>query len=269
MTAALYTDSYYQNSVGGVEFFRMYGCRILKPSFQAAVRAVDMGRPMKVLDVGCGRGELTAHLAQAGHDALGIDPSPDAVAIARSTFPSARYEAGLLKDVSRPEGGFERIFCLGTIEHLTDDEIAGLFRDAERLLSKGGLLIVSTCVNRFYYKFWSHGLRRLAARALRRLGLDVRDPLPPRSEEDGQVHVNEQDFFSLRRHGLRRGWTASVSVLPNPKMRLRRLYGDELPADFPVREKSVLARAVFGAFFFFPLSLFLGRSYLSVYRKVS
>ena len=263
----LYNNQYYLNSVGGVEFFRAYGCRVLKPAFQAAVARGELKLPMKVLDVGCGRGELAARLASLGYEAVGIDPAEDAVRIARDSFPGVRFEAATMGSLERPAGGFDRIFCLGTIEHLTDGEIETLFKDAERLLSRDGFFIVSTCVNRFYYKFWSYGLRRALARLLRGLGLDVRDPSPPRSEEDGKVHVNEQSFSRLKRHGVSRGWKASGQVLPNPKLCLDRLYGGKVPDDFPLRAKPRWACLLSGLFFFFPLNLFLGRSYIALYRR--
>ncbi|WP_225631076.1 class I SAM-dependent methyltransferase [Streptomyces solaniscabiei] len=50
-------------------------------------RHLGAGRGRPALDIGCGEGELTAHLDRLGHRATGIDCSPTAVAAARERRP--------------------------------------------------------------------------------------------------------------------------------------------------------------------------------------
>jgi SAM-dependent methyltransferase len=55
-----------------------------------------------VVDLGCGSGILAARLTAAGYDVLGVDLSPDMVAIATATAPQARFVVGSLHDVDLP-----------------------------------------------------------------------------------------------------------------------------------------------------------------------
>ena len=59
-------------------------------------------RPGLVVELGCGTGISSEIIAGAGHDVLGIDISPDMVALARRRVPSARFEAGSIWDASLP-----------------------------------------------------------------------------------------------------------------------------------------------------------------------
>lgn len=45
-----------------------------------------------VVDVGCGIGHVTADLAHRGLDVIGVDPSREMLAIARSTYPGLRFD---------------------------------------------------------------------------------------------------------------------------------------------------------------------------------
>jgi trans-aconitate methyltransferase len=55
-----------------------------------------------VVEVGCGPGHVTAYLAEAGVDAIGIDLSPGMVAEARRRFHNGSYEVGDLRRLMCP-----------------------------------------------------------------------------------------------------------------------------------------------------------------------
>ena len=67
--------------------------------FADSVRAVGGG---SVADVGCGPGEVTAHLHELGLDALGIDLSPAMIDVARRNHPDLRFEVGSMTDLDLP-----------------------------------------------------------------------------------------------------------------------------------------------------------------------
>src|SRR5512144_2534299 len=78
----LYTEEYFLNACEGFEeFSESHGERLSRRLSAAfAVAAVQAG--MKVLDVGCGRGEILRHCARLGADAFGIDYAVVAVQLA-------------------------------------------------------------------------------------------------------------------------------------------------------------------------------------------
>lgn len=196
----VYTRKYYETSCEGhVEFQQSQGgilpARLSIPLELAAIKA-----GMKVLDVGCGRGEMLLHAAQRGAYAFGFDYAFQAVEIAAEAL-SARPEMDKifihLANAQRlPYRGncFDRVLMLDVVEHLYPDELQGAFLEIRRVLRPEGRLIIHTMPNTWYYR-WGYPMFRFVQR-LRRKNL----PASPRDRwEFSEVHVNEQNPIALRR----------------------------------------------------------------------
>jgi len=67
----------------------------------AELRGAGLHRGV-VVDLGCGSGILSAAVAQAGYEVLGIDLAPAMLALARRRVPSARFRRGSLFDADIP-----------------------------------------------------------------------------------------------------------------------------------------------------------------------
>jgi 2-polyprenyl-3-methyl-5-hydroxy-6-metoxy-1,4-benzoquinol methylase len=100
---------------------------------------------VRVLDAGCGNGHWAGLFASQGCEAVGIDASESGIAIARRTYPAARFEqmeigADLLERLG--ERPFDLVVSTEVVEHLYNPAVfaEGCFR----ALRPGGSLIVST-----------------------------------------------------------------------------------------------------------------------------
>lgn len=259
---SIYGSDYFLERCGGVEFFQAYGFKVLKPSMQFALRRADLKPGDRVLDIGCGRGELVAHLHDQGFDATGIDYSEAAVACARKLYPKGDYRLVRSDEVPFPPASFDKIFMLGTIEHLYEPEIAKTLAQIKRLLKPGGACVITTCTNALYYKTRSYRLRAALAALLR-----LPPPSPSHSDEDRAMHVNEKHYFTLSRSLAAAGLPFEVVACPNPKLDSIALYGKDLPPGFPLKPKPAWLQSFYRVFVFrFPLSLALARSYAAVLR---
>jgi 2-polyprenyl-3-methyl-5-hydroxy-6-metoxy-1,4-benzoquinol methylase len=107
--------------------------------------AGEVGPQIRVLDVGCGNGFIAGQFAQKGCQVVGIDLSESGIALARQTYPQARFEvlaadSKVLQHLD--EAPFDLVVSTEVVEHLYDPRsyAAGCFA----ALREGGRFICST-----------------------------------------------------------------------------------------------------------------------------
>lgn len=98
--------------------------------------------PAKVLDLGCGTGEMAAKLIEGGYEVWGVDISEAMILHARNRCQSDRFRVGDMEHVPFPDESFDAVVCLGVIEYLASDEQA--LREIWRVLRPGGRAVVAT-----------------------------------------------------------------------------------------------------------------------------
>jgi SAM-dependent methyltransferase len=102
-----------------------------------------VGADRPVLDMGCGPGHTTAHLTALGLMVTGVDLSPMMIEKASACFPQSRFVAGdffALQNESSSIAGMLALYC---IVHLTSDQLVPAFSEMFRVLSGGGVLLLS------------------------------------------------------------------------------------------------------------------------------
>jgi ubiquinone/menaquinone biosynthesis C-methylase UbiE len=237
----LYTRDYYGQVEGYRDWEDTHGRR-LPPRLARALRLAKLEPGIRCLDAGAGRGEVVFHCALAGADAIGIDYSTDAIAIAREAlagYPAAMRERCefLQMDVRKLQFGaasFDRVFMLDLVEHLTPEELTMALTEARRVLKPGGLLVVHTEPNRNYAQLAVKAYKsRLLGPLLRPLVRAMTGSPVPFSTYRDAMHVNEQSPESLRRALTGAGFKARVWCSG--------LYGIEELRD----PRSVLKRVLF------------------------
>lgn len=136
---AHYYDLEYSDYRADVDFYRQYAL------------ALDPGKALPVLELGCGTGRILLDLAKAGFSVTGVDSSAEMLGIAR-----VHVEGGGVQDrvrlvpgdmrhpVSRDGSRFNMAFCaLNTFAYLrtTDDQLS-MLRAVKESMVRHGLLIL-------------------------------------------------------------------------------------------------------------------------------
>ncbi len=101
----------------------------------------------RILDFGCGRGDLLAHLYGRGLAASGLEFDETSAAEVRTRFAGEPLFGGVTvaTDVPTPlpAGAFDRILLVEVVEHLLERQVAPTFAEVARLLAPGGRVIVT------------------------------------------------------------------------------------------------------------------------------
>jgi ubiquinone/menaquinone biosynthesis C-methylase UbiE len=99
-------------------------------------------RGKTVLDLGCGTGENTVLLLERGARVIGMDISPDLVALALKRVRDANFEASLsvgdAYNTGLPNESVDVVFCMALVHHL---DIKLVRDEMWRILRKGGAVI--------------------------------------------------------------------------------------------------------------------------------
>jgi len=95
----------------------------------------------RCLEVGCGRGSLSAYFSEAGYDCTMLDISQTVIAIAQRIFShnglSARFITGDAKEMPLADNSFDIVFSIGLFEHFEDP--APFVTEQLRILDEGGM----------------------------------------------------------------------------------------------------------------------------------
>ncbi len=202
----VYTTEYFLSDA--CEGFDSYVSGDVSKIKQEIVRLLDVQPGHRVLDVGCGRGEVMAAVMRDGATVVGIDYADAAVKLARDLVGPrvSRADATLLPF---PDKTFDRVVMGDVIEHLPWDIAVAAIRDITRVLTDDGYLIVHTSPNRLFVSLFMPVVRlglRLTGRA------ELAHRISEYDERKTVMHPNELSPFGLRRLLAQAGVPAKVWV---------------------------------------------------------
>ncbi|MCG5495835.1 class I SAM-dependent methyltransferase [Ectothiorhodospira variabilis] len=198
-----YTAEYFLEDCGGYETYKQSGGKVLDIRLECMARlgALKLGASqVRVLDLGCGRGEIARYFAAQGCLVDAVDYSPQAIELAEACFegePSLRqnthFVCGSVTDPKVYQGGYDLVLASDLIEHLAPQELDELYSLVRRHLKPDGLFAIHTFPNHWFYRFGYPRRRREAELKGESL------PSEPRSPYELQMHINEQTPTGMRK----------------------------------------------------------------------
>ena len=110
--------------------------------------------PLKILDIGCGRGESSLFLSSVGHQVFSVEPSEDFCKLIESAASKFGLPVtvcnGVAEDLDRlDESGFDAVFFNASLHHC-DDPTAALCHSYS-ILRPGGYILL---VNELFIRPW-------------------------------------------------------------------------------------------------------------------
>ena len=203
-----YDQAYFLSVCEGYEEFVASEGRELSRRLKAAFAVAGIEPGMRVLDVGCGRGEILRHCTRLGAEAHGIDYAPAAVEMSRQALVDGEA-AGVYRADAKwlpfADEVFDRVLLFDIVEHLHPWELDQALQEVRRVLRPGGRVVIHTAPNVWYDRY-AYPIVRFV-RIL--MGQGANYPKDPRAiiPANVDVHVNEQSALSLwwvlRRNGFR------------------------------------------------------------------
>jgi ubiquinone/menaquinone biosynthesis C-methylase UbiE len=192
---------------------------------QPPLDAAEVVAGERVLDVGCGRGEIVFQCAAQGALAVGLDFSQSAIDLCNETRerhdPDLRsrseFVCGDAQAMPFANGAFDCIFLLDVVEHLARRELLATLREIRRVLAPSGRLVVHTTPNR-WSRSYGYALKAVILRLARRPV--PTDPIVSHFEHHRSdpeydsrtlfLHINELSIVELKWMLVRAGYRSRV-----------------------------------------------------------
>jgi ubiquinone/menaquinone biosynthesis C-methylase UbiE len=113
--------------------------------YGALVSQAELADGLRVLEIGCGTGNVTirAKRAAPGADVVGIDPDPLALGRAQRKarrLTRIRFERAYAQELPFADGEFDRVLSSMMLHHLDEDVKAAAAAEIHRVLRPGGTL---------------------------------------------------------------------------------------------------------------------------------
>ena len=175
------------------------------PLLEALKKSDD--RPLKALDIGCGRGEWISLLKKDGFETLGIDLNTAMIEHCQSKSLNCQQHDALLFLKESHHSSFDLISSFHLIEHLSFESMMQLFLHIYRVLTEGGLLLLETpnpenilTGSCYFYNDPTH-----------------KNPIPPKSLEFYLQYIGFENIRTIRSN-------PSPKIVSDPDIQ-RRFFG--------------------------------------------
>ena len=112
---------------------------------QEMITIAGLTAGQRVLDVGCGTGNLLRATAKRHPDVelTGVDPDPKALARARRKVANGRLDRGFAQELPYPDDSFDRVLSSLMLHHLDTKSKDEMLAEVRRVLRPGGVLVLA------------------------------------------------------------------------------------------------------------------------------
>ena len=112
----------------------------------AIIKAIPKKENLKILDAGCGEGQLLLKIVKAGQrererELYGTDMTPVAIESAKERVKGVDFSLQNLRNLNYEDNFFDVVICTEVIEHISDYQEA--IKELKGVLKKDGLLIIT------------------------------------------------------------------------------------------------------------------------------
>ena len=211
-----YTKKYYLSDCSGYKEYKKTWGKKLEPRLQRIVNEIPLKKGMRVLDIGCGRGELVFWSAIKGADVvIGIDYSKNAIILANEAikyYPKkirskVKFKIRDAKKLKFHDKSFDAILMVEVLEHLYKEEQMEIFKQLLRILKDDGFIFIHTSPNKWFnnftYKYWCYPISTILVNKNNFFTFsdygNLVHPSKVRTDSHKIMHVNEPDYFSLKK----------------------------------------------------------------------
>jgi trans-aconitate 2-methyltransferase len=112
----------------------------------------------RILDVGCGTGQLTSEIAKSGAEVVGLDQSAEMIGSARKNFPELRFEVADIATTNY-ENEFDAVFSNAALHWVRNQE--GAITAMARALRPGGRLVFEMGGRGNIQEIWNAAIQAL------------------------------------------------------------------------------------------------------------
>ena len=209
-----YDEKYYFEYCGGYKEFKKSFGKEFDRRNNRLIKEIPYLKNKKVLDVGCGRGELVFWVANEASRVWGTDYSPSAIKIAniarkhysKKIISRVKFEKMDATNLKFPDKSFDLVIYTDVHEHLYRRDAEKAFSELVRVLKDNGKIFFHTEPNKLFYdfawKFWCYPVSTLLIYINKLITnnkyINIPKPSKVRNEIARKLHINEADYFYLK-----------------------------------------------------------------------
>jgi 2-polyprenyl-3-methyl-5-hydroxy-6-metoxy-1,4-benzoquinol methylase len=238
----IYTRDYYFSVCLGSEEFKKSNGTVIHSRLIKLLGTIPLKENVKILDIGCGRGDISHFFAKNGYTTVGVDYAPEAIRIAKGIKKKASQSVKKklsfylmdVKDLAFKDNTFDIVICIDVLEHLYPEEVEIALNEISRVTKNDGIIFIHTGANKVLYNkvypFYILPMNKLMTMLDQLIKKKSYASLPkdPRTEEEKNQHVNEPTYYYLnnlfKRHNLAGKINIEIGFLKEGKGIRTKLY---------------------------------------------